>query len=178
MEDNAAVIVRSALAGTGIEVVGSCPVAAYNARAPGEFHSDRFLPGARGLVVAASAGPGLWRAFREHVRAGGASWDDPHPYDDFVAELLSRADEALAARGIRACRFEARFDAPAAMAARPACEGCAAPCVGGWGNAGSEMQMATTEARGRCVVGQGWRYEEEQIGYHYERERAVERLKG
>jgi hypothetical protein len=115
LEGNATKIVLDALAGTGIEAVASCAVAPYDARAPADCHSSRFLPGARGLVVAASAGPRLWRAFLERIRDGHASWEEPHPYDRFVAELLGKADEALAARRIRSYRFEARFDAPVAV---------------------------------------------------------------
>src|SRR5580693_7245285 len=77
LEENATAVVREALAGTGIEAVASCSLAAYDARAPEAFQSSRFLGGARGLVVAASAGPRLWRALLEQIRSGRASWDDP-----------------------------------------------------------------------------------------------------
>jgi hypothetical protein len=221
-EENATTIVRDALAGSGIEAVASCPIAAFDARAPEAFRSPRFLPGARGLVVAASAGPVLWRRFVERVRSGAASWDDPHPYDAFVATLLDKVDAELAARGVRFFRFEARFDAPvrvnfvalaelvglgasgpfgllihgelgpwwalrgawlvdAEVEASPhapaPCVGCAAPCVGGWDNAGSEILMASPEARKRCVVGEAWRYDDDQIAYHYARAETVARLK-
>jgi hypothetical protein len=115
LEVNATKIVRDALAGTGIDAVASCRTAAYDARAPADYHSSCFLPGARGLVVAASAGPRLWRAFLERIRDGKASFEEPHPYDRFVTELLGKADDALAARGVRFYRFEARFDAPVAV---------------------------------------------------------------
>ncbi len=115
LEVNATKIVRDALAGSGIEAVASCAAAAYDARAPAEYHSSRFLPGARGLVVAASAGPRLWRGFLDRVGDGRASWEEPHPYDRIVTELLGRADEALGAARVRSYRFEARFDAPVAV---------------------------------------------------------------
>ena len=54
-----------------------------------------WLPGARGLVVAGSAGPALWRRFRALDARAGALWDAPDPYDAFVAALLGRADAAL-----------------------------------------------------------------------------------
>ncbi len=222
-QDDATKIVRQALAGSGIEAVASCSIEAYDARAPDDYRSARFLPGARGLVVAASAGPALWRAFVERMKSGRASWDDAHPYDACVGEILDRADAALAAHGVRSHRFEARFDAPlrvnfvalaeitgmgalgpfgllihreygpwwalrgawlvdarveARAEAKPACEGCSAPCVGGWENAGSEILLASPEARRRCIVGGAWRYDEDQIAYHYAREDTVKRLRG
>ncbi len=103
---------REALRGSGIELVASCPIEAYDARAPAEFQSSTIFPGARGVVVAASAGPALWRAFRARMDARPALWDEPHPYDAFVASLLARADAALAVAGIPFLRFEAAFDAP------------------------------------------------------------------
>jgi epoxyqueuosine reductase QueG len=108
---NATGVVREALAGTGIELVGSCPAAAYDAAAPAELRTAALLPGARGLVVAGSAGPASWRLFRAYTGADPSRWDEPHPYDAFVAGLLARADEALARAGIRSRRFEAAFHA-------------------------------------------------------------------
>jgi hypothetical protein len=219
---NAAEIVRAALAGSGVEAVACSTIEAYDARAPEDFRSAALFPGARGVVVAASAGPALWRLFLERTRARPSAWDDPHPYDAFVAELLDRADVALAAAGVRYLRFEAAFDAPVrvdfvalaelagmgrrgpfgllvhpaygpwwalrgawlvdaevvpAPRALPACEGCDAPCVGGWEHARSGVTAATPEVRARCVVGQDWRYDEDQIAYHYARAEAVKRLR-
>ena len=53
----------------------------------------------------------------------------------------------------------------------PPCEGCAAPCVGGWANGGGIVR-ATAEVRSRCVVGQASRYDADQIAYHYDRDAA------
>jgi hypothetical protein len=105
-------IVRSALRGSGIELVASCPIGPYDARAPSAFRSGVLLPGARGVVVAASAGPALWQAFRAHTLGNPAAWDDANPYDAFVASLLARADQALARAGVGFRRFEAAFHAP------------------------------------------------------------------
>jgi hypothetical protein len=215
-------IVRAALAGTGIETVASFGVEAYDARAPEALRSAPLLPGARGVVVAASAGHALWRRFRDQVRLRPSLLDEMNPYDTFVGELLGRADAALALAGVRFRRFDAAFHAPVrvdflalaelaglgsrapfamlvhpvhgpwwalrgawlvdaeveppAGAARP-CDGCPAPCVGGWGRAGPELAEATADVRSRCVVGRGWRYDDEQIAYHYARSEAVERLR-
>lgn len=117
---NATAIVRGALADGGVNLVASCSAEAYDARAPVPFRSPVCLPGARGLVVAGSAGPVLWRRFRAHMSAHGDHrdgpdgrdpWDDPHPLDEFVAGLLARADEELGAAGVRFRRFEAAFQA-------------------------------------------------------------------
>lgn len=218
---NATGIVREALAGTGIEIVGSCPIGAYDAAAPEAIRSAVLMPGAGGLVVAGSAGPALWRLFRARMDANRALWDEPHPYDAFVATLLDRADGALGAAGIRFRRFEAAFhatpridfialarlaglgspgpfrllihetygawwalrgawlvdaDVDSPPVQRFPCDGCPAPCVGGWEHAGG-IRRATAEVRSRCVVGPAWRYDDDQIGYHYDREATRERLR-
>jgi hypothetical protein len=104
-------VVRKALRATGIELVGSCTIEAYDAAAPEAVRSATLMPGATGLVVAGSAGPALWRLFRASAVASPSLWDDPHPYDSFVASLLTRADEALSRAGVRFRRFEAAFHA-------------------------------------------------------------------
>ena len=217
---NATVLIREALAGTGVELVASCGAEAYDAAAPPAYRSGVWLPGARGLIVAGSAGPALWRRFREDMRGERAKWDQPHPLDRFVSAILARGDAALEGAGVRLRRFEAAFHAnprvdfvamarlvglgrpgPFGMlihpeygawwalrgawlvdaevdpplAIRPPCDGCPAPCVGGWSHAGA---AATVEVRSRCVVGQEARYDEEQIAYHYDRAATVARLRG
>jgi hypothetical protein len=218
----ATALVRSALAGTGIEVVGSCPVADYDAAAPPAFRAAAMVTWpAKGLIVAGSAGPDLWRAFRVRVEAEPSLWDVAQPYDAFVDTLLARADAALAAAGVRFLRYDAAFhaavrvdflalarlaglgspspfrlyvhdtygpwwalrgawlvdaevDPPAKR--RPPCEGCPAPCVGGREHAG-DIDRATPEVRSRCIVGQAYRYDDDQIAYHYDRERTKARLR-
>ena len=202
--------------------MASCSIEGYDAAAPAPFRSAELMPGARGVVVAASAGPALWRGFREHVDADPARWDEPHPYDAFVASLLGRADQALATADVRARRFEAAFHATpridflalarlvglgspgpfllyiheqhgawwalrgawlvdaevdSPLAHRPPCAGCPAPCVAGRSDAGT-IGAAVPEVRGRCVVGQGSRYDDDQIAYHHDRARTVRRLRG
>ncbi len=108
---NATGLVRQALEGSGIDLLASCPIAAYDAVAPEASRSTALMAGARGVVVAASAGPALWRAFLVHVGQDRRRWDEPHPYDAFVASLLDRGDRALGAAGIAHRRFEAAFHA-------------------------------------------------------------------
>jgi epoxyqueuosine reductase QueG len=217
---NATAIVRDALAHTGIELVASCGIEAYDALAPEPLRSMHLMPTARGLVVVGSAGPTLWRRLRAELDHDRARWSEEHPLDRFVAALLAQADAALSAARVSFRRFEAAFhatprldfvamarlvglgspgpfgmlvhvehgawwalrgawmvdgdvDPPAVQA--PRCLGCPAPCVGGWANARGVAQ-ATPEARSRCVVGQGSRYDDDQIAYHYDRAATVARL--
>ncbi|HEX4448719.1 MAG TPA: hypothetical protein VH044_18375 [Polyangiaceae bacterium] len=223
MPADATALVRRALGGSGIELVASCAAAAYDAVAPAAFRSSAWLTGARGVVVAGSAGSALWRGFRARMAERPELWQAEHPYDAYVAELLSRADRALEAAGVRFQRFEAAYHAPVrvdflamaklvglgtpgpfmllihpehgpwwalrgawivdaevepqrACVAAP-CAGCAAPCVGGWEN-GRGIADATPAVRSRCVVGQGSRYDEDQIAYHYDRAAAARLRKG
>jgi hypothetical protein len=214
-------IVRTALAGSGIERIASCDVARYDRVAPAGYQSAELLPGARGLVVAGSAGPTLFRAFRARMREQPKLWERSDPYDAFVSTLLERADAALTAAGIRFRRFEAAVRAPVqldflALARlvglgsqspfrlyvdetvgpwwalrcawlvdaevepplphRPPCESCAAPCVGGWHNT-ADIPPATAEVRSRCIYGQAYRYDEDQIAYHYDRARTTLKMK-
>jgi hypothetical protein len=218
---NATAIVRAALAGSGVELVASCGIDRYDARAPPAYRSDVLFPGARGLVVVGSAGPRLWRELRASLDPEPSRWGEPHPLDGFVRGILARADAALAGAGVPSRRFEAAFHAEprlafvalaqlvglgfpgpfgmlihpehgpwwalrgaflvdaeveAPLTHRPPCEGCPAPCVGGWANAGGMVQ-ATAEARGRCVVGVASRYDDAQIAYHHDRAATVERLR-
>jgi hypothetical protein len=220
MAPNATSIVRRALQGTGIESIGSCAAPAYDACAPEPLQSKVWLQGARGVVVAGSAGSALWRGFLERMNERPELWGSSDPYDKFVAALLARADAALGAAGVRFRRFDAAFRSPVRVdfvalarlvglgspgpfgllihpehgpwwglrgawivdaavdgAAEPnnPCSGCSAPCVGGWGNA-SGIGRATVEVRSRCVVGQGSRYDDDQIAYHYDRLATVARL--
>jgi hypothetical protein len=104
--------VKGALEGSGIELVASCPVEAYDAKAPEAYRSSCWLGGARGVIVAASAGTKLWRRFREHMAADPSRWDAPHPYDAFIAGSLAVADDALGRAGISFVRFDAAYHAP------------------------------------------------------------------
>jgi hypothetical protein len=220
MAVNATSVVRRALRGTGIELVASCDAETYDACAPEPLQSRVWLQGARGVIVVGSAGPALWRGFLARMQERPELWGGANPYDEFVAGLLARADEALGQATVRFRRFEAAFRASVRVdftalgrlvglgspgpfgllihpdhgpwwalrgawlvdaaveepfdPARP-CDGCPAPCVGGWRNAGG-IGQATAEVRRRCVVGQASRYDEDQIAYHYDRSAAVVRL--
>src|SRR5579864_7508506 len=112
MAVNATSVVRRALQGTGIELVASCGASAYDACAPEPLQSRVWLQGARGMIVVGSAGPALWRGFVARMQERPELWASGHPYDEFVAGLLARADEALEKAAVRFRRFEAAFRAP------------------------------------------------------------------
>jgi epoxyqueuosine reductase QueG len=220
MAASATSVIRSALKGSGIEAIASCGAVAYDACAPEPLRSRVWLRGARGVVVAGSAGPALWRGFRARMQERPELWASAHPYDEFVGALLARADQALREAGVRFRRFEAAFGAPvrvdfvalgrlvgmgspgpfgllihpehgpwwalrgawivdaavdAPIEPRQPCAGCSAPCVGGWSQAAGILQ-ATAEVRGRCVIGQASRYDDDQVAYHYDRAATAARL--
>jgi epoxyqueuosine reductase QueG len=95
-------LVAEVLEGTGMELVGAFPASEWDARAPRpELRCEALLPEARGAIVVGSAGPSLFRAFREQA--------DPsleHPLDAFVGTILDRVDAAFAQANVRARRFE------------------------------------------------------------------------
>jgi hypothetical protein len=103
---NATSVVRGALRGSGVELVASASIEAYDAIAPAPLRSSELAPGARGVVVAGSAGAALWRAFRAQTRAEPALWEREHPYDAFVERILGRVDDALARADVAFRRFE------------------------------------------------------------------------
>lgn len=102
----ATALVREALRGSGVDLVASCGVRAWDERAPHVLQTAALMRDARGVVVAASAGPALWREL-----GARAPWQREHPLDTLVAEVLARADQALARAGVRFRRFEASFHA-------------------------------------------------------------------
>jgi epoxyqueuosine reductase QueG len=57
------------------------------------------------------------------------------------------------------------------------CAGCHAPCVEGAKRTPEGILLATVTARVRCVVGQGARYSDEQLSYHYDRDATLARLR-
>lgn len=100
-------LVAEVLAGTGIELVGAFAASEWDARAPrADLRADALLPGARSAIVVGSAGPALFRAFREHARP-----EIEHPLDHFVGTILDRVDAAFANASVRSRRFEPTFTA-------------------------------------------------------------------
>jgi len=111
-------LVASAIHGTGLNLVGSCGIEAYDRRAPRGLRSPDLMARARGVIVVASAGRELWNAFRAAMDAGhdeGSGWHCAHPLDAYVARVLDRADLALAHAGVGSRRFEPTLDAPLAI---------------------------------------------------------------
>jgi hypothetical protein len=97
-------VVEVALRGTGVNLFASAGIARYDGRAPAGARSADLMPRARGVIVAASAGPELWADLRASRPA--AWWEREHPLDDHVEEMLQRADLALATARVGSRRFE------------------------------------------------------------------------
>lgn len=104
----AAAIVAGALAGSGIELVATAPVDRWDARAPAHARARALHAGARAVIVAASAGPALFRRF-EAWRSERDEGAGDHPFDAFVARALDDVDEALRANGVGFRRFEPTY---------------------------------------------------------------------
>jgi epoxyqueuosine reductase QueG len=111
MTASATGIVRAALGGTGLDLVASCPIEAYNARAPRPLRSLELMPRARGIVVVGSAGRALWMRFEAALKEEAELRAEPHPLESFVARSLDRADVALADARIGSRRFEPTLEA-------------------------------------------------------------------
>ncbi len=108
-------LVAEAVHGMGLNLVGSCSVEAYDRRAPRGLRSPDLMTRARGVIVVASAGRGLWSAFRAAMDANEeeiGGWHKEHPLDSYVASALDRADLALAQAGVGTRRFEPTLNAP------------------------------------------------------------------
>jgi hypothetical protein len=215
-------IALEALRGSGLNLVGSCSIDAYDRRAPRGHRSEDLMPRARGVVVVGSGGGELWNVFRAATRADPSIWSREHPLDSFVASALDRVDQAFGAARIGSRRFEPLAHDPTApdfralgelaalgsmgpfgllihvsygpwWALRGAwlldvecpptrehqapCAGCPAPCLGS-ARGGEGVLLATPNVRSRCVVGQEFRYSDEQIAYHYDREATLRRMRG
>ena len=112
---SAVAIVRDALASTGLDLIGSCSIAAYDRRAPLSMRAASLMPSARGVIVVGSAGGELWRTFREALAQTPSHLRSAHPLDAHVARALDRADDALALAGIANRRFEPTLNARPAL---------------------------------------------------------------
>jgi epoxyqueuosine reductase QueG len=108
-------VIGEALAGSGIGLVGSASIEAYDARAPRELQSSSLFRRARGVVVVASGGRALWTAFRAVHPAKPVRSEALHPLDAYVARALARANAALDSLGIAYRRFEPTLHAQPAL---------------------------------------------------------------
>lgn len=80
------------LAAVGLGHVGTVPAARWDAVARPEHRAEALLPGARGVIVVANAGRGLWDALVADLRAHPAHLaDEPHPLDAFVRRAVTGA---------------------------------------------------------------------------------------
>jgi hypothetical protein len=108
--------IAEALDGTGINLIGACGIAAYDARAPIGLQSSELMSRARGVVGVGRAGRALWSGLRADVGDDPGAWADrANPLDSYVARLLDRADEALARARVGSRRFDPTIGAQPAL---------------------------------------------------------------
>jgi epoxyqueuosine reductase QueG len=108
-------LVAEAVHDTGLNLVGSCGIEAYDRRAPPGLRSPDLMARARGVIVVASTGRELWNAFHAAMEASegeGSGWHAAHPLDAYVAGVLDRVDVAFAKAGVGSRRFEPTLSAP------------------------------------------------------------------
>ncbi len=87
---------RSALAESGLNVLGVADVAEYDSAVPRELRSDELAPNARAIIVVGSGGPLLWEAFIAALRAEPKRLSgEAHPLDAFVEREVIEADAVL-----------------------------------------------------------------------------------
>jgi epoxyqueuosine reductase len=87
---------RDALDASGLNLVGTADVAAYDAQVTPVRQSQRLCPTSRSIIVVGSGGPALWRAFLADLeRAPDHLTQEPHPLEAFVKREVGRADAIL-----------------------------------------------------------------------------------
>ncbi len=221
---NATGVVRAALAGTGIEVVGSCPVADYDAAAPAAFRASVVMARASRRAWSSRAARGRTCGGRSSTarsasRASGTirtpttrssrscsrapTTPSPAPASPSAASTPPStppsastsspwpASPAWAHPGPSVCTSTTPTDRGGRSAARGSSTSrsrrrsriarrasVAPPRASAGGRNAGGITSATAEVRSRCVVGQAYRYDEDQIGYHYDREKTKARLRG
>lgn len=73
----------------GFNLLGTTPVAAYEALVPPRYHVASLLPSAKTLVVIGNGGGDFWRGFRTYCDAyPGYPTQHEHPLDDYTVSVL------------------------------------------------------------------------------------------
>lgn len=84
--------VTRTLAPPGLNLVGTTPVADYDARVPAAYRVAQTFARARTIVVIGNGGRRFWNGFRDYVAARPASLRNrAHPLDDYTVERIETA---------------------------------------------------------------------------------------
>lgn len=84
--------IRAALAPYGLNLIGTTPVAAYEALVPSQYHVAALLPQAKTVVVIGNGGGEFWSRFRAYCQARpGYLQAREHPLDEYTVETIENA---------------------------------------------------------------------------------------
>jgi epoxyqueuosine reductase QueG len=84
--------ITAALAPHGLNLIGTTPIAAYEALVPSQHHIASLLPQAKTVVVIGNGGGEFWNRFRAHCQVRpGYLQTHAHPLDDYTVETIETA---------------------------------------------------------------------------------------
>jgi epoxyqueuosine reductase QueG len=84
--------ITDALTPHGFNLIGTAPVAAYEALVPAQYHIAALLPRVKTVVVIGNGGGELWARFRTYCEAKpGYLQEREHPLDDYTVETIEGA---------------------------------------------------------------------------------------
>src|SRR5262249_37008312 len=82
---------RVALAPSGLNLVGTTPIDAYDAGVPPPLGLRRLLPGAETAIVIGNGGGAFWAAYRDFCRLHPEHEQEPDPIDAFTRRAVETA---------------------------------------------------------------------------------------
>jgi hypothetical protein len=121
-----------ALAPSGLNLVGSASVAAYDGRVPAAHALGRRFPGALTALVIGNGGRGFWRAFRGFGAAHPGQEDAAHPLDAFTRRTVQTVAAPLVEAGGRTAHYLYPFrfaEEPVSFMRLAECAGLGTPSV-------------------------------------------------
>jgi NAD-dependent dihydropyrimidine dehydrogenase PreA subunit len=76
----------------GLNLIGTAPVATYEALVPSQYHVLSLLPEAKTLIVIGNGGGQFWQGFRAYCDEHPAFLNErEHPLDDYTVEITEKA---------------------------------------------------------------------------------------
>ena len=81
--------ITTALAPVGLNLIGTTPVADYEALVASKYHIDTLLPTAKTVIVIGNGGGEFWQHFRAYADARpGYFQQHEHPLDAYTVEII------------------------------------------------------------------------------------------